>query len=202
MIKRNLALALSLLLILTLAGCQAPQRPQVEDPERYNQTTALFAAMEFVTLLDNKDYASLATLVHPTEGLRFSPYAYVNLDTDQWVATENLTTFLKGNEPLNWGSYDGTGDPISLTPEAYLQRFVYDQAYIEPHLIGHNQIVSTGNTIVNIDTAYPGATFVEFHFKGFDPQYQGMDWRSLILVLKEASGLWYVVGILHSEWTI
>jgi len=29
-----------------------------------------------------------------------------------------------------------------------------------------------------------------------------MDWRSLKLVFKEKDGNWYLVGVVHDEWTI
>jgi hypothetical protein len=174
--------------------------PQVQ--ASLNQSSPLSAAVEFVSLLDQEDYSSLYELIHPTEGVRFSPYAFVDVANHQWVDSANLTQFLSGTQVLNWGEYDGTGDPIQLTPIDYINRFVYDQMYIQPELIGFNQIISSGNTLVNIPSVYAGATFIEFHFTGFDPQYMGMDWRSLIIVMKEVSGLWYVVGVVHSEWTI
>jgi hypothetical protein len=42
---------------------------------------------------------------------------------------------------------------------------------------------------------------VEYYFPGFDPQYGGMDWRSLRLVFSDHGGTWYLAGIIHDEWT-
>jgi hypothetical protein len=84
----------------------------------------------------------------------------------------------------------------------YYNRFVYDQDFLNPEMIGINSIIGFGNTLVNIGDAYPGASFLEFHFSGFAPQYEGMDWRSLILVMEELNGEWKLVGIVHNEWTI
>ena len=42
---------------------------------------------------------------------------------------------------------------------------------------------------------------MEYHFKGMDAQQGGMDWRSLRLVLEAHNGAWYLVGIVHDEWT-
>jgi hypothetical protein len=42
---------------------------------------------------------------------------------------------------------------------------------------------------------------VEYYFPGFDPQYGGMDWRSLKLVFSQADGSWNLAGIIHDEWT-
>lgn len=225
---RRSALALLLILVFLSTACQPPVEtpavettippetstavdttvpvttvpPEVQQVPQYNQTTPLFAALEFLTLLDQANIQSLSDLVHPTEGVRFSPYAYVDVQTDQWSDAANLSQFLSGSQALNWGSYDGSGEPILLTPQDYIDQFVYDQAYLQPHIIGYNQIISSGNTLVNIADVYPGATFIEFHFTGFDPQFEGIDWRSLILVLKQDGGLWYIIGVVHSEWTI
>jgi (p)ppGpp synthase/HD superfamily hydrolase len=43
---------------------------------------------------------------------------------------------------------------------------------------------------------------VEYHFSGFDPKYEGMDWRSLRLVFEEKDNIWHLVGIIHDQWTI
>jgi hypothetical protein len=43
---------------------------------------------------------------------------------------------------------------------------------------------------------------IEYYFSGFDPQYGGMDWRSLRLVFIKDSNNWYLAAIVHGEWTI
>jgi hypothetical protein len=42
---------------------------------------------------------------------------------------------------------------------------------------------------------------VEYYFPGFDLQLQGMDWRSLRLVFTLYDNTWYLVGIIHDQWT-
>jgi hypothetical protein len=49
---------------------------------------------------------------------------------------------------------------------------------------------------------YPDATVVEFHFPGFEEKYEGMDWKSLRVVVEKLDNKWYVVGIIHDQWTI
>jgi hypothetical protein len=58
-----------------------------------------------------------------------------------------------------------------------------------------------GNSIDNSSEFYPEAKIVEYYFSGFDPQYGGMDWRSLRLVFSELNDTWYLVGVIHDEWT-
>lgn len=109
---------------------------------------------------------------------------------------------MNSSDIYTWGSYDGSGEPIDLIFSDYYDRFVYNQDFANPHIVGNNQIVQTGNTINNIEEVYPNAQFVEFHFTGFDPQYTGMDWTSLRIVMEEYNSQLYIIGIIHDEWTI
>ena len=54
----------------------------------------------------------------------------------------------------------------------------------------------------NIADAYEGKQRVEFYLSGFDPQYEGMDWKSLTLVFDQVDGQREVIGIIHNQWTI
>jgi hypothetical protein len=49
---------------------------------------------------------------------------------------------------------------------------------------------------------YRGDSYSEFYFPGFDPKYDGMDWRALRLVFKKENEKLYLVGIIHDQWTI
>lgn len=167
-----------------------------------SSATLLNKALTIVTLLKNKDMVGLAPLVHPTLGVRFTPYGYVDVVNDIVLQGSQLQTQLVSTTTLLWGSYDGSGDPIQVDFDTYYDEFVYDEDYENPNLIGNNVIIGTGNTTENIGIAYPGDSFVEFHFSGFDPQYSGIDWTSLRLVFTNVSGTWYLVGIVHAQWTI
>ena len=102
----------------------------------------------------------------------------------------------------NWGYFDGSGRPINLTFDAYFMRFIYDADFARPQQIGYNIVIGRGNTINNIAQFYLNAIFIEYHFEGTDPEGSGMNWKSLRLVLEEHQGAWYLVGIVHDEWTI
>lgn len=162
----------------------------------------LTVATNVVTALSNDDMTTLATYVHPTSGVRFSPYGYVDTATHLNFSASAIPTLMSDTTLYTWGSFDGSGDPINFKFSDYYDAFVYDEDYLNPHLIGVNNFIGTGNTINNVTTVYPGASFVEFHFTGFDPQYGGIDWSSLILVFENVAGDWKLVGIIHSQWTI
>jgi hypothetical protein len=165
-------------------------------------------ATEVLHTLRAKDWAALAAFVHPDKGLRFSPYTFVRVDPDANQGQDLVFDAAQvGNFPADravyrWGRFDGTGEPIALTVDAYWSRFIYDADFWQPHVVGYGEFIGQGNTINNIAQVYEQATTVEYHFTGFDARYEGLDWRSLRLVLEEKAGTWYLVGIVHDEWTI
>jgi len=154
-----------------------------------------------VQALAEKDLETVAEFVHPEMGVRFSPYSYI-LEEHQVFMPEALPILMDLDAVYTWGSYDGTGDPIELTFIDYYEEFVYSADFVNAEEVAINERIGQGNTLENIDAFYPGSSFVEYHFSGFDEQYGGMDWESLRLVFIEEDGRWLLVGIVHDQWTI
>jgi len=176
---------------------------QLEEVEPTPEQIGLIStALEVVQAIKDEDMVELSTFIHPTDGVRFSPYGYVDVLTSQTFTGAQLSGLMSDSQVYSWGSYDGSGDPIDLTFADYFEEFVYDEDYVEPHIIGNNVLIGKGNTLNNLADVYPNGEFVEFHFTGFDPQYEGIDWSSLRLVFEEDNGTWYLVGIVHDQWTI
>lgn len=157
-------------------------------------------ANQVVQSLKNQDFVSLSEYIHPYDGVRFSPYAYVN-DSDQLFSADEIMSILSDSSVYTWGAYSGTGEAINLSFPEYYSKFIYDQDFANAPQVSLNHRLSAGNSIDNSAEFYPGAMFVEYYFPGFDPQYGGMDWRSLRLAFSEDKGTWYLVGIIHDEWT-
>lgn len=147
------------------------------------------------------DYQSLEEIVHPGLCLRFSPYPYLR-DSDLTFCPGELAGLPGSTTTYTWGRFDGSGAPIELTFDNYYQRFIYDQDFFQPDIVGLNEDVSFGNAINNIPEIFPDGMIVEYHFPEIDPQYAGMDWRSLRMVFIEENGNWYLVALVHGEWTI
>ena len=160
-------------------------------------------AKEAIAAIRDKDLDRLAALVHPKQGLRFSPYSFVRTgpDGDQVFNATALTKAWTSSRSFHWGEYDGSGKSIDLGFPQYWERFVYDRDFAGAPEVGYDKVIGRGNTLINIAEAYPGAAFVEYHFPG-SQQYGGMDWKSLRLVFALYEGKWYLVGIIHDEWTI
>jgi len=164
-------------------------------------------AAQAILALRDRDMRTLANLVHPAEGVRFSPYGYVQAGAgapggqDLVFGAADVAGLWSDPAVYMWGSAAGSGEPIELTFGDYYEQYVYDVDFAQPDVVGFDVTIGLGNTIDNIAEVYPGASMVEYHFEGFDPQYAGFDWRSLRLVFQDSGGSWYLVGIVHDEWT-
>ena len=147
--------------------------------------------------LKNQDFKKLALLVH--KDVTFSPYAFVEKGAIKFKAAQLKT--LKLTDKFTWGAYDGSGDPMDLSVKDYFKKFVYDHDFATAPRVAVDTLIKTGNTASNLDKAFPGTHFVEYHFPGFNPEYEGIDWVSLRLVFEKIDGKWMLVGVVHDCWT-
>ena len=151
--------------------------------------------------LKSRNGPALAALAHPDKGVRFSPYPYIQLGKDQVLTRGDLAKAFADGTVRLWGITSGRGDEIRLTYADYHDRYVYDQDFRSAPQIAYNQTLARGNTIGNGGAVYPNAIAAEFYFPGFDPKFQGLDWRSLDLVFEPVGQTWYLIAVVHGEWT-
>ncbi|WP_138755139.1 hypothetical protein [Paenibacillus sinopodophylli] len=163
-------------------------------------TTPEAAAAAIISLLKGEDLQSLAAYIHPNKGLLFSPYAHIDTASAKIFPAASLPA-LTDTTIYHFGEYDGSGEPIDLTFKQYYDQFVYDKDFLDAETVGSDEILGTGSMKVNIKELFPESYMMDYHFSGFNEQYEGMDWASLILVLEEWDGAWYVSAIVHSQWT-
>lgn len=152
--------------------------------------------------LRDRDMKWLSSIVHPDKKLRFSPYTYVNVENTLTFSADEIKTLMNSDKIYHWGTFDGSGDPIDLTFKDYLSKFVYDKDFLNAEKIVYNQYLEQGNIENNIFAVFPEGKLLIYHFPGFDPQFEGLDYESLMLVFEEKDGTWYLVGIVHDQWTI
>ncbi len=152
--------------------------------------------------LKDKDMTGFTKFVHPDKGVRFTPYSYVDTSKNVVIPAAEVPGLMADTNKRVWGAFDGTGDPIDMPFSEYYNRFVYDFDFLEAPDTVYNLPVSRGNSLVNVKEAYPNAVFIEYYTPGADPQNNGMDWKSLRLVFEQKDGSWYLVGIVHDQWTI
>jgi hypothetical protein len=157
---------------------------------------------QLIQAIGSKDAELIAAFVHPVKGVRFTPYTYVSPDIDQVFDQEQMKNFFDDQKVYFWGNYDGTGDEIRLTPSQYYDRFIYSEDFVNAEEVGYNQVLSLGNMLENQFEVYENPIIVEYYFSGFDPKYEGIDWRSLRLVFEEYEDQWKLVGIINNQWTI
>lgn len=172
-----------------------------EDERIAPEVTLLKINQAVLECLKNKDYTTLEGFIHPKMGLQFSPYALVNPQEDIVIPKSDFSAAVKSTQTMLWGQYDGTGDPIELSMKDYLEKFVYDVDFLNAEEVNINASSSSGNIMNNIGTAYAGADYVENYFAGFNPEFQGMDWRALRLVFKKEGDSYFLIGIVHDQWT-
>ncbi len=160
------------------------------------------AADAVLAIIAARDFAALAALVHPDRGVRFSPYASIDPETDRHFSREALSAAGDDATVYRWGHFDGSGEPIELTVAAYFDRFVYDKNFAATRHRAVDERLGHGNSIDNVNQVYPSGRYVEYHVPGENPEYGGLDWASLRLVFVDHDGCARLVGVVHDQWTI
>lgn len=176
--------------------------PVVDDPLRDSVLLAL--TKDVLTAFKNKQYDSLALLIHPNEGVLFSPYGYVDTAGNVVVKAETMKTWAdKKKQPkIMWGWYDGDEEEIRMTINEYVKHFVYDMDFLKPDSLKVDELIAGEHVLKMLRDFFPGCHIVESHFEGVDEKNDGMDYRNLRLVFKKKDGKYYLVGVIHDEWVI
>lgn len=155
---------------------------------------------QILTFLKTKNYPELVKYFS-NEGVRFSPYAYIDKATSKILTPDDFLNAINKKQTFTWGSFDGTGDQINLTVNDYLDKFVYTADFLNAEAVGINEVIKQGNSKNNLKDFYPNHFFIDYHFSGFEQKYKGMDWASLRLVFEKQDGQYFIVAIIHDQWT-
>lgn len=161
----------------------------------------LNAAKEVMGALRDRDLKRLESWIDTDKGVRFSPYAHMDAKNDLVFKAGQLPSF-KDTGKRTWGVFDGSGEPIDLSFRDYFEKFVYDQDFADAPKVTANKLLGQGNTPYNGQEIYPGSSFVEFHFPGFDSKLEGQDWESLILTFVPSGSDWRLCAVTHAQRTI
>src|SRR5208282_924084 len=142
-------------------------------------------AEETIQVLKDKDFRHLARLVHPDKGLRLSQYSF--LWKEGVVLRHREITKL----PLNQKKFlnvllgeSGNGEDLNFNE--FYKRYIFDHDYSKAPEVNFNQTIPRGSEGNNLSVFFPESIIVEYHFSGFDPKREGMDWKSLYLVYEKA----------------
>jgi len=172
------------------------ETPLPEDP---NFVAGL--ANEVLRVLLDRDFAALATYVHPQFGVRFSPYGHINTESDLVFTRDEVVSFSL-DEPVNtWGTEAGSGLNIDRNIEDYWDRYVTAQNPDPEWAVLDDPSQKASNSIDNFAEVYPEAVYLEYYQPGTE-QYGFLDWRSLRLGFQRSSdGAMYLIAVIHDEWT-
>jgi hypothetical protein len=180
----------SLLSLILLATVNAPAQKK--------QVTA--AANKIVAALKNKDMKTVADYVHPTKGLRFAPYGYLEKSNLVFKKAQ-VPSLFQLRRTYVWGEADGSGDPINAGFPTYYKQFIYDRNYARAPGVSYDKQIGFGNGVFNVRETYPQAKFVGYNFpEGADGNVMG--WSTLYLVFEKSGARWYLVAVVHDEWVI
>ena len=203
---------LIMLLIISLTSCDGikPKSKNTNSSDNIllnsptvNKDSLIFALTnQILTSIKVKDFKKFSEFIHPIFGVRFSPYAFIDTSANVKLSAVTLIEQINKQTKLVWGSFDGSGEIIQLTIEEYFNRFVYNADFINAEKKSINKMIGSGNTINNLESIYIGCDFTESYFSGFDKKFEGMDWCCLRLVFKKYNDKYYLVGMVHDQWTI
>lgn len=156
---------------------------------------------EVMALIKEKNMVDLATYVHSTKGLNFSPYVHINIPHDQVFTAGEVAVLPGDTTEYNWGYYYGTPveSEIILNFNDYYNEFIYDEDFLNSNVVGVNAVVSYGVIIDNIFDQFPDAEYLEFYVPG-SPHNEGTYWRSLKLVFEKEAGEYKLMAIIHGQW--
>lgn len=181
---------------------------KIDDPERRvssdNQvdSSVLQVAKQVVEIFNTQDGKKLASLVHPEKGVRFSPYAFVDTENDVVFSNIQIEAFWADETIYTWGFADGTGDPINMTPSQYCREYIMDRDFLNPSSININNDRAFGNTNNNAAMIYPYGTKVEFYIEpAMQSDTSELDWAALRLVFEKNKNSWFLIAVIHDEWT-
>ena len=142
------------------------------------------------------DLKTLAAYVHPIKGVSFSPHAFVVKGADVRLSRRELRFAWAGRSSRIWGNFDGTGEAIRLTFRAYFSRFVRDVDFAEGTWSFADNASPPGATHDNSAEEYPNAITVQ-------SAISSKDGRTILrLIFEQYGGRWYLVHVVHDQWTI
>ncbi len=178
-----------------------PDSTKVDSDGLSQQDSIKATGRQVLTFLKERNYPELVKYFS-AKGVRFVPFGFIDTNNSKLLTSESFLESVDKKWTLTWGSYDGTGDPIKLTVAAYLKKFVYNADYLNAEAIAFDSVMKKGNSINNIKDIYPNHHYLDYHFSGFDQKHEGMDWTSLRLVFEQQDGQYFLVAIIHDQWTI
>ncbi|MGB1252966.1 MAG: SH3 domain-containing protein [Candidatus Promineifilaceae bacterium] len=157
-------------------------------------------ALAALLALRAQDMDTLAALAHPELGLRFVPFTNLS-DEDVIISAENIPTLFQTQTTYQWGHALGEGSPIKLTFSNYYDELLFPYDFLFADAVGYDANIVQGNMIDNSNDFYAESHIVEYHFDGFNPDYGGLDYSTLRVILTPHDGRYAIVAIVNNSWS-
>ena len=154
-----------------------------------------------IMILEDNQLLNLVEWIHPEKWIRFSPYTYIDVEEHNVLFSGDIVN--NTDQTYIWGHTDWKWDAIEMSISEYITTYVGNVDYIwsaDEILIDYETM--RWNNLNNINEVYSDSTYIEYYISGFEPQYEGMDWKSITIVFEEFEWAYYVVGIINWSWTI
>ena len=158
------------------------------------------AGLNALVALRDRDMETFAQFVHPEKGVRFVPFTYVEEENPAF-APNIVDNLFEDDNVYFWGVSAGSGEAINGTFAEFYETYLFDVDFLFADRVGYDTNLVIGNSIDNSRDFYDGASIIEYHFDGFNPEFTGMDFRTLRLVLEDYNGTPLVVAVVHNAWT-
>ena len=167
-----------------------------EDAENADIIVLAYSVLGYIR---DEDFNALSNVVHPEFGVVFSPYATINLATDRHLSAGQVAMLGTDTNIYVWGVYNGSGEPIKLTPAEYFERFIPAEEHLNADIIGVNRVIKSGHALENKAEVFPNVQFIDFHIPEDDSR-EDAGWRSVRLGFEEYNGELKLVTIVSSKW--
>jgi hypothetical protein len=196
------ALTFLVLVFLTISCNSRDNLERDVSNDDRSDNVVLQVARQTLEAFNAQDGTKLASLVHPKKGVRFSPSAYVDITSDVVFSRTQIEKFWTDKKNYTWGFADGTGNPINMTPSQYCREYIMDRDFLNPSSISINNDRAFGNTNNNATLVYPNGTRVEYYIEPSMRDTPELDWAALRLVFERSGDSWFLIAVIHDEWTI
>lgn len=179
--------------MITLIAAIAVAAPPLEAAE----TIVRAQSAEVVRHFMDRDMRHMIMHVHPTHGVRFSPYATLS-KTDAVFTPGQMLNLFTNRKAYSWGAYPGTGNAIKMTFSEYYRRFVYARDFSQAPEVTYNTVARPGSIANNSATFFEGSRFIDYHWPGTEAA-AGKDWKTLRMVFMPWKNNWLLVGVVNDE---
>lgn len=169
-----------------------------ENGENLEPESFVDEAFLIYDLLKNYNIPELVKYIHPDMDLIYSPYGFIR-EPVKFSALDLINASISDSVYL-WGFYDGSGDSILMTFPEYHKDFVFCNEFSRHIDTAINRPGNPSNSLDNFLEIFPEGGYVDFYVKGTE-EYGFLDWRSLRLGFVKKGRKWYLVAIIHDEWT-